>query len=168
MNKNTQKKVIKSSARVVGATGGAMLSRGLLNLAPIEDNTTKSIVKGGVGLAAMVGSAFIDDKTTGMAFVKGSIEGMAIQQIVDGISGFFAPKIDIPTNPEGTDKFLAGIFGLGCPCVGDNGNTVPRLETARAVTLSSLGITRGTRIQKRSFPLNPAVNSGNTKSLRRL
>ena len=108
------KDITKQGKQALSLVGGAMISRGVNNVIPVEDSTMKkAIVAGGsLVLAAMYKGPQKD-------IVNPALVGMAAYQTVDIISGEVGKQIQRKEGATAIEKFgydALGLAGTSCGC----------------------------------------------------
>ena len=123
LKKVTQKKVTSSASVAVSAIGGGMLSNGLVNLAPSKTEKYKMILRGILAAAGIVGAASVKTKGKNSAELQSFFAGMSIAQALTLVKDWTKDMSFVnPSSEKVTDKFIAGVFGLGCGNCGDYNN----------------------------------------------
>lgn len=112
MLKTPKTKAIVAGAKQVGSfAAGAMVSRAVNNIVPVENTTTaKAIVAGGALLLAV---AYKGPKKE---LVTPTLLGMAAYQTVDLVSQEAAKHVNIDRNAGMAQKFAADALGLAGSC----------------------------------------------------
>lgn len=158
---------LKSTAiDVVSATGGGMLSEGVMSIVPAKYKAEhEDLIRGGLALASAGGAAALKGNSTQVRAIKMALVGMTIAQVRQLVKTY-ANKAGIGTAEGETDtakKFVAGLFGLACPCDQANQNTVlarmPMLNRSlnggafdyQAAKLQNLGVERSQMVAANAF-----------------
>ncbi len=156
----TQDSAIESAIDLGSALGGGMLSNGLMTLVPESQAKNLIYIKGGAAAAALVGMAATDVKKA--SWLKSAFLGMAIAQGLGLVQELGKKVVKTEANPEGTDsKFIAGVFGLACPCDAANDTTERQYVQMPALNGSYLdlyktraanfGVQQGAEVSAASF-----------------
>jgi len=111
--KITSAKVAENALVLGGAFGGGAISGGLMTLVPEEQ---KLIARGGITGLSLLGASALKPKTSGETLVQALFIGMAIRQASELVKEFTQDKIQVTAESTTTDKFVAGMAGLACPC----------------------------------------------------
>lgn len=114
--KITSAKVADNALVLGGAFGGGAISGGLMTLVPQEQ---KLIARGGITGLSLLGASALKPKTSGETLVQALFIGMAIRQASELVKEFTQDKIQVTAESTTTDKFVAGMAGLACPCDGN-------------------------------------------------
>lgn len=117
--KPTKGSIKKVAVFAVSATAGAMLSDAVVNVIPSQYTEGKEdMVRGGLALVAAGGAAAIKGTSTQAMAVKMALVGMTLAQVRNIIKGLASKAgVDqVSVNSEVSEKFVAGLFGLACPC----------------------------------------------------
>ena len=150
-----QKKVIGSAVAATSAIGGGMLSNGLISLTPLKTEKYKMIVRAALATAGIVGAAAVKPKAKNAAALQSFFAGMSITQALTLVKDWSEGMSFVKQGSEkATDKFIAGVFGLGCGNCGggyqstNNNNymalSMPDLDTVSA-RLKNYGVDNGNR-----------------------
>lgn len=111
--KITSAKAAENALVLGGALGGGALSGGLMTLVPQEQ---KIYARGGVTVLSVLGAASMKPKTSAETLVQALLIGMGIRQASEAIRDLTKDKIQVTAESSTTDKFVAGMAGLACPC----------------------------------------------------
>lgn len=115
LKKVNQKNVTGSAKMAVSAIGGGMLSNGVVSVIPSKTEKYKMIVRGVLAAAGIVGAASVKTKSKNGIELQSFFAGMSIAQALTLIRDWGAEMSNIKQGSEkATDKFIAGVFGLGC------------------------------------------------------
>lgn len=115
--KITSAKVAENGLVLGGAFSGGALSGGIMTLVP---EPQKLYARGGIVALALLGASALKPKTSGETLVQAIAIGMAIRQTSELIKGFAQDQIQVTAESTTSDKFIAGMAGLACPCEGEN------------------------------------------------
>lgn len=101
-------KVTSTLGQTVGVIGGAMASKGVAGILPIQN---KTIAKGVIALAGVAIATMVDGSDTAAKAVRSIGLGMAVQQGNEIISDAVKPALPAPTNK--VTQFLHDAVGGG-------------------------------------------------------
>lgn len=101
-----QKKAISTATLGVSAGVGALVSKGAMSIAPASFK--KPIVKGLVGVMALVAASTIQGQGTTETIAKGGLLGVGVQQTAEAAIAFIKPNVTIGENPNRAKQFIAG------------------------------------------------------------
>ena len=148
--KPTQKTVVGQATKIGAGVIGAKLSDGVAAVMPESTNSYK---KGAIAVAALVGAACIDTKTTAGEVTQAALVGMAIKQGSDAVTDLLVPAIDQQDNSKTTGKFINAV-------VGHNAETITQPAPVSAKMLnSSYSWNAGTSSTERAVPVSlPTAN----------
>lgn len=121
--KITSAKVSQNALSLGGAVGGGALSGGLMTLVPAEQ---KTLARAGVTGLSLLGAASLNPKTSAETLVQFALIGMAIRQSSELIKEFANKEIQVTPESTTSEKFVAGMAGLACPC---EDTTMPALAS---------------------------------------
>jgi len=121
--KITSAKVAENGLVLGGAVSGGALSGGIMTLVP---EPQKLYVRAGIVGLALLGASSLNPKTSGETLVQAIAIGMAISQSVQLVRDVAKDKIQVTAESTTSDKFIAGMAGLACPC---EGNNIPMLAS---------------------------------------
>jgi len=109
--KFNKKNVGSEGITVATASGGALLSRGVMSLIPVNKKST--LISGGIALASVLAVASIEGKGHGETALRGVFAGVAIDQVVSTLTEAIKPSItEVTEESSKKDKFVAAMFGL--------------------------------------------------------
>lgn len=119
LKKPTKSSITNAAIDAISATGGGMLSEGVINIIPAKYKADKEeLIRGGLALVAAGGAAAIKGTSNQARAIRMGLIGMTIAQVRQIIKSF-APDAGVtkPTEESTTTKkFVAGLFGLSCAC----------------------------------------------------
>ncbi|MFV8280553.1 hypothetical protein ACNKXS_03360 [Christiangramia marina] len=111
--KITSPKLAENALYLGGAFGGGAISGGLMTLVPAEQ---KIYARGGIILLGLLGASTLNPKTSGESLAQAIAIGMGIRQASEVVKELTQDKIQVTAESTTTDKFVAGMAGLACPC----------------------------------------------------
>jgi len=111
--KITSAKVAENGLVLGGAFSGGAISGGIMTLVP---EPQKLYARGGIVALALLGASALKPKTSGETLVQAIAIGMAIRQTSELVKGFAQDQIQVTDQSTTSDKFIAGMAGLACPC----------------------------------------------------
>lgn len=100
-----QKKAISTATLGVSAAGGALVSKGVMSIAPASLN--KPIPKVVFAVIALIAASTIQGQGTLEKFAKGSLLGVGIQQGTEGALSYVNKPV-LGENPTTAEKFISG------------------------------------------------------------
>jgi hypothetical protein len=111
--KITSQNVSTNAISVAGALAGGAISNGLMTLVPEKQEL---LARGGMAVTGLVGAASVKGTNSTEKLVKFLLLGFGIAQGAALIKKFSADQIQIDESSSASEKFVAGMAGLACPC----------------------------------------------------
>lgn len=113
--KITSANVSTDALSLGGAIAGGAISGGLMTFVPEKQET---LARGGMAFVGLLGAASVKPKSSIENLVKFALLGIGIRQSAELIKGFAEKEIQISPESTASQKFVAGMTGLACPCDG--------------------------------------------------
>lgn len=108
-----------TAVNVGSAVVGGMASNGVVGLVPAKDAKTKTIIRAVLAALAVGGAVMLKGSSKAVKNAKWAFAGMSAEQLRQIVTEY-AQTSGLATTPTETssmgDKFIANVFGLGCPC----------------------------------------------------
>ena len=148
MFKTPSKNSAMDSAVTIGsAVAGGMMSNAAVSVIPVEDKH-KKLVRGGLALVSAGGAAAVQGKSSTAKALKAVFIGMSIAQALQLVkevadeSGVATPKD--AANPTSSEKLVAAVFGLACPCDGtENQKSDFLVRLPQQLNMAAMDIDKG-------------------------
>lgn len=107
---------VSNNALVIGASvAGGAISGGLMTLVPQKQEL---LARGSMVAVGMLGASTLKGATSTEKLVKFMLLGLALRQAGEIIKNVASPKIEVSDVSTKSQKFIAGMAGLACPCDG--------------------------------------------------
>lgn len=74
------------------------------------------LARGGMAVVGLLGAASVKPKSSVENLVKFALLGIGIRQAAELIKGFAEKEIQVTEASTASQKFVAGMTGLACPC----------------------------------------------------
>jgi len=111
--KITSQNVSTDALSLGGALAGGAISNGLMTFVPEKQEV---LARGGMALTGLLGAASVKGTNSTENVVKFLLLGFGIAQGAALIKKFAAKEIQIDETSTASQKFVAGMVGLACPC----------------------------------------------------
>jgi hypothetical protein len=113
--KITSQNVSTNALSLGGALAGGAISNGLMTFVPEKQEL---LARGGMAFTGLLGAASVKGTKSTDKVVKFLLLGIGIAQGTALVKKYAAKAIQVDETSTASEKFVAGMVGLGCPCEG--------------------------------------------------
>jgi hypothetical protein len=115
-----------------GVLAGGALSNGLMTFVPADQVL---LARGGMTAIGLAGAASIKGKSSSDNLVKFALLGFAVAQGTALVKKYAGDQVQIDEASTSSEKFVAGMVGLGCAC---DGGDSPALGASPIINFPAL------------------------------